>query len=186
MKYLPIIFLMIMLTGCNMGNPIAVFETSQGTFEIELYQDKMPVTVNNFVKLVNEGYYDNQKFHRIIKNFMIQGGDPLTKDDKNKNRWGTGGPGYTIQDEFVKGLSNVKGTISMANTGRPNSGGSQFFINTNDNLYLDFDKQPFQSAHPVFGHVISGMDIVEKVGQASTDSLDRPTPTIEIISIKIR
>ena len=103
---------------------------------------------------------------------MIQIGDPQTKDDSLKDLWGTGGPGYNIEDEFVKNekLQNKKYTLSMANTGVPNSGGSQFFINLNDNHFLDFDKHPAQSKHPVFGKVISGFDIIEKIGNVRTIS----------------
>ena len=140
-------------------NPIVVLETEKGNIEIELFLDKMPITAGNFKKLVEQKFYDGTRFHRVIDNFMVQGGDPLSKDKSNEALWGTGGPGYAISDEFVAGLSNVKGTISMANSG-PNTGGSQFFINTVDNVYLDFDKEPQTSKHPVFGKVVSGMDIV--------------------------
>jgi len=141
-------------------NSIVVLDTNKGVIKIELFEDKMPITTGNFKKLIDEGFYDGIKFHRVIDNFMVQVGDPQTKDDSKEPLWGTGGPGYTIEDEFVAGLSNIKGTISMANTGQPNSGGSQIFINTVDNTNLDFDKPPFTSKHPVFGAVIEGMDIV--------------------------
>jgi len=140
-------------------NPVVVMETGKGNIEIELFMDKMPKTAGNFKKLVEEGFYDGVRFHRVIDNFMIQGGDPLSKDESKKDFWGTGGPGYAIDDEFVEGLSNVRGTIAMANSG-PNTGGSQFFINTVDNIGLDFDKPPFTSKHPVFGKVVEGMDVV--------------------------
>ena len=143
----------------NKVNPIVVLKTNKGDIKIELFMDKMPITAGNFKKLAESGYYDGVKFHRVIDNFMIQGGDPLSKDDSKEAIWGTGGPGYAIEDEFVDGLSNLKGTISMANSG-PNTGGSQFFINTVDNIYLDFDKEPLQSKHPVFGKVVDGMDVV--------------------------
>ncbi len=165
-SFLGILVLLVILVGAYffMGqksqNPIVVLETEKGDIKIELFMDKTPITAGNFKKLVEEGFYDGIKFHRVIENFMVQAGDPLTKDPTKEALWGTGGPGYTIKDEFVKGLSNVKGTISMANTGAPNSGGSQFFINTVDNTYLDFDKPPFESKHPVFGRVIEGMDVV--------------------------
>ncbi|MEK7452717.1 MAG: peptidylprolyl isomerase [Patescibacteria group bacterium] len=139
---------------------IAVFETNKGVIKIELFTDKMPITTENFKKLINQSFYNGVRFHRVIDNFMVQAGDPKSKDLSLKSEWGTGGPGYTIQDEFVAGLSNVKGTIAMANIGQPNSGGSQFFINTVDNIYLDFDKPPLTSQHPVFGKIIEGMDIV--------------------------
>lgn len=170
----------------NPMNPKALFKTNKGNFELELYQDQMPITVGNFVKLAKEGFYDNTKFHRVIENFMIQGGDPNSKSDATST-YGTGGPGYTIQDEFVSApdLSNVRGTIAMANTGQPNSGGSQFFINTVDNTGLDFDKQPLTSKHPVFGHVISGMDVVDAISKVQTGSRDVPVDPVVIESITI-
>lgn len=172
----------------NTMNPVAVLETTKGTVEIELFADTMPVTAGNFEKLVKEGYYDGIKFHRIIDGFMIQGGDPLTKDDTKMQMWGTGGPGYAIADEHIVGelLTNTRGTIAMANSG-PNSGGSQFFINLADNTNLDFDKQPLSSAHPVFGRVISGMDVVDAVGKvAVTPGNNRPTEPVIITKASIR
>ncbi len=136
----------------------------------------MPITTGNFEKLVKEGFYDGTIFHRVIENFMIQGGDP--------EGTGMGGPSYSIEDEFVEGSTNVKGTISMANSG-PNTGGSQFFINLVDNTYLDWDKPPEQSKHPAFGKVIEGMDVVEAIGQVQTDASDRPLEEVKIIEAKI-
>ncbi len=171
----------------NTMNPVAVLETNQGTVEIELYKDTMPITAGNFEKLVKEGYYDGIKFHRVIYGFMIQGGDPLTKDDSMTARWGTGGPGYSIADEHIAGplLTNVRGTISMANAG-PNSGGSQFFINLVDNTGLDFDKQPLSSKHPVFGRVIKGMEVVDAIGGVSVGAGDRPLSPVIITKATIR
>ncbi len=171
----------------NTMNPVAVLETNQGTVEIELYKDTMPITAGNFEKLVKEGYYDGIKFHRVIDGFMIQGGDPLTKDDSQVARWGTGGPGYAIPDEHIAGplLPNVRGTISMANAG-PNSGGSQFFINLVDNTGLDFDKQPLSSKHPVFGRVIKGMDVVDAIGGVAVGAGDRPLSPVVITKATIR
>lgn len=153
----------------NDMNPVAVLETNMGTIEIELYEDVMPITAGNFKQLVEEGYYDGIKFHRVIDGFMIQCGDPITKTD-DVMRYGTGGPGYAIPDEHVAGenLTNVRGTISMANSG-PNSGGSQFFINLVDNTNLDFDKQPLSSKHPVFGQVVAGMDVVDAIGSVDVN-----------------
>ena len=169
----------------NEQNPKAVFETNVGTFELELFEDTMPITAGNFIKLANEGFYDGIKFHRVIDGFMIQGGDPITKTDDTM-RYGTGGPGYAIPDEHIAGehLTNIRGTISMANSG-PNSGGSQFFINVADNVNLDFDKQPLTSKHPVFGQVISGMDVVDKIAITETNERDLPTEPIIINSLKI-
>src|SRR3989344_6542446 len=117
-------------------NPMVTVKTNKGDIALELFMDKTPITAGNFAKLAREGFYDNTKFHRVISGFMIQGGDSNTKSDDTSS-YGRGGPGYTIQDEFVAGLSHVRGTISMANTGQPNSGGSQFFINVADNVGLD-------------------------------------------------
>jgi len=145
--------------------------TNSGTIVIALYDD-MPVTTGNFKELVNKGFYNGTVFHRVIEGFMIQGGCP--------EGTGMGGPGYNVKDEFVKGHSNVRGTISMANTGRPDSGGSQFFINLVDNTYLDWDNPRTPSAHPVFGHVIEGMDIVDKIGKTATGRNDRPMKDVII------
>jgi peptidylprolyl isomerase/peptidyl-prolyl cis-trans isomerase A (cyclophilin A) len=109
---------------------------------------------------------------------MIQGGDPLSKDAAKKAVWGTGGPGYTFADEFGEGLSNLTGTISMANAG-PNTNGSQFFINVNDNVFLD-------KKHAVFGHVTSGMDVVMKIAATETDPGDRPTQDVIIEKVTVK
>jgi peptidylprolyl isomerase len=170
----------------NNMNPIAVFNTNQGVIEIELFDNTMPITSGNFAKLASEGFYNGTKFHRVIEGFMIQGGDPLTKTDEVM-RYGTGGPDYSIPDEHIAGeyLTNVRGTIAMANSG-PNSGGSQFFINLVDNTNLDFDKQPLSSKHPVFGRVVKGMEIVDKIGQAEVNPRDLPLEDIVIESLEIR
>ena len=156
----------------------AVFTTNQGTFTLSLETQKAPKTVENFVKLAQSGFYDGQRFHRVIEGFMIQGGDPLSKDVANKAMWGTGGPGYQFADEFGAGLSNVTGTISMANAG-PNTNGSQFFINTNDNLFLD-------GKHAVFGKVVSGMDVVMKISQVDTDPSDKPVNDVIIERVEVK
>jgi peptidylprolyl isomerase len=170
----------------NDMNSVAVLTTNRGVIRLELFEDQMPITTGNFIRLAEEGFYDGTKFHRIIDNFMIQGGDPNSKTD-NVASYGTGGPEYTIQDEFVAGelLTNKRGTIAMANTGQPNSGGSQFFINTVDNLSLDFDKQPLTSKHPVFGRVIEGMDIVDTIANVETGAGDVPTEPVVIESVTI-
>ena len=135
-------------------NPKVSFKTNMGEITLEIYKDKMPITADNFLKLVGDGFYNGTKFHRVVSGFMIQGGDPNSKSDDVAS-YGTGGPGYTIKDEFSAGLSNVPGTIAMANAG-PNTGGSQFFINVGANTFLD-------SKHPVFGRVVSGMEIVNAI-----------------------
>jgi peptidylprolyl isomerase len=168
-------------------NRLAVFTTNKGVISLELFEDKMPITTGNFVKLAEEGFYNGTKFHRVIDGFMIQAGDPNTKTD-NVASYGMGGPGKTIQDEFVSDplLSNVRGTIAMANTGQPNSGGSQFFINTVDNLGLDFDKEPASSRHPVFGRVVDGMDVVDLISKVEVNQRDLPVEPVVIEKIEIR
>jgi peptidylprolyl isomerase len=142
----------------------ALLETNMGNIEIELFEKEMPVTAGNFRKLVEKGFYNGVIFHRVIRDFMIQGGDPTGT--------GMGGPGYSIKDEFSKNNRNDRGTISMANAG-PNTGGSQFFINLVNNNYLD-------RKHPVFGKVVKGMDVVDKIGSSKTDAGDRPVNKIII------
>lgn len=170
----------------NRMNPIAVLETNKGVIEIELYDDAMPITAGNFMKLINEGFYDGIKFHRVIEGFMIQGGDPLTKTAE-VGRYGTGGPGYSIPDEHIAGekLSNIRGSLAMANSG-PDSGGSQFFINLRDNTNLDFDKQPLSSKHPVFGQVVAGMDIVDLIAVVATGPTDLPVEEVVIEKATIK
>ena len=140
-------------------------ETNHGDIVIELY-DEMPITSGNFKTLVSKGFYDGVVFHRVIDGFMIQGGDPQGT--------GSGGPGYTIKDEFTKSAldKNNRGTISMANTG-PNTGESQFFINLVNNNFLD-------GKHPVFGKVVEGMDVVDEIAKVETDSQDRPLEEVVI------
>lgn len=152
----------------NMDNKKVKLETNYGDIVIELYGD-MPITAGNFEKLVSEGFYDGVIFHRIIPDFMIQGGDPTGT--------GMGGPGYKIKDEFNDNNANDRGTISMANAG-PNTGGSQFFINLVDNNFLD-------SKHPVFGKVIEGMDVVDKIAAVETGMNDRPVKDVIIEKAEI-
>jgi len=153
---------------------IILLETTKGNIEIELYKD-MEITSGNFEKLVKEGFYNNILFHRVIDGFMIQGGDPLTKDPAKKALWGTGGS-EVIKDEF-KDHSNIRGTIAMANAG-PNTGSSQFFINLVNNNFLD-------TKHPVFGEVIKGMEIVDAIAKVETDSSDRPIEEVRIIKASV-
>jgi len=149
-----------------------LLETTMGNITIELYNN-MPITAGNFENLTKQGFYDGVIFHRVMDGFMIQGGDPTGT--------GLGGPGYTIKDEFVNGSTNLRGTIAMANTGQPNSGGSQFFINLVDNTYLDWDKPPFTSKHPVFGKVVEGMDVVDRIGKVQTGAGNKPVKEVKII-----
>ena len=169
-----------------MANPTATFETSLGSFTAEIFQDKMPVTAGNFVKLAKSGFYNGLHFHRVIKDFMIQFGCEFSKDPSSP-RCGTGDSPYgKIQDEHPAAhkLSNEPGTLSMANTGRPNSGGAQFFINTVHNAYLDWFS-PGPSKHPVFGKVIEGMDVVHKIEKTKTDSSDRPVTPVKMNKITV-
>ncbi len=170
-----------------MANPTATCETSLGTFTVELYMDKMPITAGNFIKLAKDGFYDGLHFHRVIQSFMIQFGCPHSRDP-NSSRAGTGGPPWgRIQDEFPDNakLSNEPGTLSMANTGQPNSGGSQFFINTKHNSFLDFFS-PGPSRHPVFGKVSAGYDVVQKIESTRTGAGDRPVTPVQMIKVTIQ
>lgn len=165
-----------------MPNPIATFETSLGTFTAEIFADQMPITAENFLKLARSGFYDGLHFHRVIKNFMLQFGCPYSKDPKSP-RSGTGGPPWgDIKDEFTAKLSNLPLTLSMANTGAPNSGGSQFFINTVHNDFLDWFT-PGDSRHPVFGKIVSGADIIKKIETTPTDANDNPKTPVKMIKV---
>jgi cyclophilin family peptidyl-prolyl cis-trans isomerase len=167
-----------------MANPIAVMDTSLGTIKAELFVDQMPITAGNFVKLAKSGFYDGLHFHRVIDNFMLQFGCPHSKDPMSR-RAGTGdGPDGTIKDEHAAKISNEPGTLSMANTGRPNSGSCQFFINTKHNAYLDWFS-PGESKHPVFGKVIEGMDVVKAIEKTKTDPGDRPLTPVKMNKISI-
>lgn len=153
----------------------ATIKTNKGDITVEIYADDSPKTVENFVQLAGEGFYDGTRFHRVIKDFMIQGGDPLSKDDAQKAVWGTGGPGYTFADE-INAHKLVKGSLAMANAG-PNTNGSQFFIVTaTATPWLD-------GAHTNFGQVTEGMDIVDMIGATATDANDRPVEDVVILRI---
>ncbi|MES2224546.1 MAG: peptidylprolyl isomerase [Patescibacteria group bacterium] len=155
----------------------ATIQTTKGPILLELFDTLAPNTAANFAKLAKEGFYDGVKFHRVIEGFMIQCGDPLTKDDTQSGMWGTGGPGYKFEDEIHAENHNLAGTIAMANSG-PNTNGSQFFINTNDNLFLD-------PKHTVFGKVIDGMETVTEIERTQTTPSDRPVEPISIAGIAI-
>ncbi len=155
----------------------AILHTTRGDITIEL-SDATAETAANFVKLAKAGFYDGTKFHRVIKDFMIQGGDPLTKDDAQAARWGTGGPGYSFADEIGAGNRNDIGTISMANAGQ-NTNGSQFFINVAANNFLD-------TKHTVFGRVTAGMDVVTAIENVATDAHDRPREAVVIERVEMQ
>lgn len=184
-----LILLNLFLTGCNQQtmtdsgkevadssqntqpNRIAVIETNYGTMEIELFEDKAPITTKNFIDLAQKGFYDGLTFHRVIDGFMIQGGDP--KGD------GSGGPGYTIKDEFHLQLKHSKaGIISMANRG-PDTGGSQFFITLAATPHLD-------GKHAVFGEIVKGMDVLKEIGKVETDAMDKPVEPVIMEKVTIR
>ena len=162
--------------GAVNAQTVVTFYTTLGDFEVEMYDELKPITAGNFLDLVEEEFYDGIIFHRVISNFVVQGGDPTGT--------GYGGPGYTIEDEFDASLSNIKKTLSMANSG-PNTGGSQFFINLKDNIHLDFDNAPLSSAHPVFGIVISGWDVVELIENVPVDGNDRPITEVVMNMIRV-
>ena len=199
MKYLIITFLVLLIFSCTratdsfidnnpyskLPNQTAIISTSLGDIEVELFNKQAPKTVANFIQLAHgqktytdprtkkrtkAPYYDNTIFHRVIKNFMIQAGDPTGT--------GQGGPGYTFEDEITPQNKNVRGTLSMANRG-PNTNGSQFFINVVNNNYLD-------KKHTVFGKVTKAMNIVDKIARTSTDFRNRPTKPIIIKSIRLK
>lgn len=155
----------------------ATLHTNMGDITIE-FSNTTPRTVDNFIKLAKEGFYNDTKFHRVIKGFMNQGGDPLTKDDSRADYWGTGGPGYKFDDELTSTNRNDVGTISMANSG-PNTNGSQFFINVAPNNFLD-------TKHTVFGKVTAGMDVVTAINNVATGANDRPVKPVVLESISLK
>jgi cyclophilin family peptidyl-prolyl cis-trans isomerase len=154
----------------RMPNRTARFATNHGDFTIELFEDRAPVTTKNFIDLVEKGYYDGLTFHRVIDGFMIQGGCP--------SGTGTGGPGYRIKDEFHPELKHDgPGVLSMANAG-PDTGGSQFFITLVATPWLD-------NRHAVFGRVVDGMDVVERIGKVRTGSQDRPVEPVTLDAVTV-
>ena len=165
----PILFL-VSTSNINAQTQVN-FYTNYGDFRIQLYDSLVPITSSNFINLVNTKFYDGAIFHRVIDNFMIQGGDVSPTP-------------ATIADEFDSSLSNLQKTISMANSG-PNTGNCQFFINLVNNTYLDFDKPPYTSKHPVFGITISGFDIVENIGNVPTNTNDMPLLDVIMDSVRI-
>jgi peptidyl-prolyl cis-trans isomerase B (cyclophilin B) len=159
------------------NNEVAVLKTTEGEMVLELWADVAPGHVENFKKLAKQGFYDGTCFHRVIKGFMIQGGDPLTKDPNMEPRWGTGDPGYKIKAEF-NDRHHDRGVLSMARSQDPNSGGSQFFICHGDARFLD--KQ-----YTAFGKLIKGDDVLEKIATTQTRPQDRPVKRMGVESVKI-
>ena len=206
--------------GLAMANPTATFKTTKGEFKVELFQDQLPITTSNFKDLATSGFYDGLTFHRVIKGFMCQFGCPNSANPQSPIA-GTGGPpgntqytlpdgsviqrdgGGNIPDELVGEISNEVGTISMANTGAPNSGGSQFFLNTKHNAFLDYFDNSTPSKHPVFGccrrlistrrasyrshagKVVDGMDVVSAIEGVPTDGRDKPIDAFRVETITI-
>ena len=165
------------------ANEVAVIQTTAGEMVIRFWPDVAPKTVENFKKLARSGFYDGTAFHRIVKGFMIQGGDPLTKDAKAEGRWGTGGPGYQIKAEFSE-RPHVRGVISMARSQDPDSAGSQFFVCLADARFLD-------RQYTAFGEVIEGDDVLGRIGDTPTTQggggeKSKPTSRIGVESVKIR
>jgi peptidyl-prolyl cis-trans isomerase B (cyclophilin B) len=156
---------------------VAIIKTTEGEMVLEFWPDVAPGHVENFKKLANKGFYDGTCFHRVIKDFMIQGGDPLTKDPKMESRWGTGGPGHTIKAEF-NDRHHDRGVLSMARSNDPHSAGSQFFICHGAPRFLN--KQ-----YTAFGKLIKGDDVLEKIGTTATHPGDRPVKRMGIESVKI-
>ena len=177
-----IVFIMACMPLLSKQNPVVVMKTSMGDIEIELYADRAPETVKNFLSYVDRGFYDGTIFHRVINNFMIQGGGMVPGMLEKK----TSAP---IINEAYNGLSNLRGTIAMARTQDVNSATSQFFINVVDNKYLDFkNKTAAGYGYCVFGRVIKGMNVVDKIKTVSTGRRgyfsDVPVKDIIIISVK--
>lgn len=160
----------------------ATLTTSKGVITLELYGDQAPKTVENFKKLASEGFYNSTRFHRVIKGFMIQGGDPLSKDPSKQGLWGTGGPGYRFDDE-INAASDLyktgyqRGVLAMANSG-PNTNGSQFFIMHQNNA--------LPPLYTIFGKVISGQDVVDAIAETPTGANDRPTTDVVIEKVEIK
>ena len=184
------------------ANPTATFKTSKGAFDVELFADQLPITTANFKDLAQSGFYDGLTFHCVIKGFMCQFGCPNSIDPNARNA-GTGGPapntafalpdgstvtrdgGGNIPDELVAEISNEPGTISMANTGQPNSGGSQFFLNTVHNSFLDYFDPSTPSKHPVFGKVVAGMDVVKAIEGVQTGPGDKPVEPVVVETVTV-
>lgn len=184
----------------NQQGPTAVLKTNQGEIKIQLFPEQAPMTVENFIRLAQKGYYDGTIFHRVISDFMIQGGDPEGNGTGGESIWG-----HPFEDELSRELFNIRGALSMANSG-PNTNGSQFFIVQNKNMPKRYIKQMEPAGYPkeiihaykqggtpwldgrhtVFGQVITGMDVVDKIAKSKKDKMDKPLEdiTIELIQVQ--
>ena len=154
----------------------AIVNTNLGNIQFELFSDVAPETVRNFIKLAKSGFYDGTLFHRVIPKFMIQGGDPNTKES-DKSTWGTGGPGYNIKAEF-NSRSHLRGIVSMARSSDPDSAGSQFFIVTSDSTFLDRE-------YTVFGQVVDGIEVADKIVNLPRDGNDCPLQEAKMLQVTI-
>ncbi len=159
--------------------PFAMIKTSLGDIKVKFNGTATPLTVTNFLQLAESKFYDNVKFHRVIKGFMIQAGDPLSKNDAMQGRWGTGDPGYKFKDEFSGKEKYPQGTLAMANSG-PNTNGSQFFIVTAS------PSATLPPSYTVFGEVVSGMDVALKIENVKTTTPDRPVENVTITSVELQ
>jgi peptidyl-prolyl cis-trans isomerase B (cyclophilin B) len=164
------------------ANELAVIKTTEGEMVVRFWPEVAPKTVENFKKLAREGFYDGTAFHRIVKGFMIQGGDPLTKDPESESRWGTGGPGHKIKAEFSE-RPHVRGVLSMARSQDPDSAGSQFFICLAEARFLD-------RQYTAFGELVKGNEVLEKIGNTPTTRAgggenSKPTIRVGVESIQI-
>ena len=184
----------------NQQGPTAVLKTNQGEIKIQLFPEHAPMTVENFIRLAQKGYYDGTIFHRVISDFMIQGGDPEGNGTGGESIWG-----HPFEDELSRELFNIRGALSMANSG-PNTNGSQFFIVQNKNMPKRYIKQMEPAGYPkeiihaykqggtpwldgrhtVFGQVITGMDVVDKIAKSKKDKMDKPLEDITIESIQVQ
>lgn len=184
----------------NQQGPTAVLKTNQGEIKIQLFPEQAPMTVENFIRLAQKGYYDGTIFHRVISDFMIQGGDPEGNGTGGESIWG-----HPFEDELSRELFNIRGALSMANSG-PNTNGSQFFIVQNKNMPKRYIKQMelagypkeiihaykqggtpwLDGRHTVFGQVITGMDVVDKIAKSKKDKMDKPLEDITIESIQVQ
>lgn len=186
-----VVALIILITGCSQGandmgsnkntNPVVVMETSKGNIEIELYKKDAPITVDNFLLYVNEGFYDGLIFHRVIGNFMLQGGGFDAQMNEKETR-------EPIKNEAGNGLKNLKWTVAMARTSEIDSATAQFFINVADNSFLDNGVRDF--GYAVFGKVVGGMETVDAIGKAQTTTIgpysDVPAEPITIIKAYVK
>ena len=152
--------------------PRAIIKTKFGDMEVKFFQDTAPMHVDNFIKLAKEGFYNGTIFHRVIPGFMIQGGDPNTKDSLRKDSYGQGGPGYTVKAEFSD-IPHKRGILSMARAAEPDTAGSQFFIVVEDSRFLDHK-------YTVFGEVTKGIGVADKIVNLPRDERDNPKERIEM------